>query len=141
MADSASTDWLARVPLFAGLTDDDLRQVVQAGDNIDVEAGRELITEGRVGREFFLILDGEAGVHRDGREVATLGPGEYFGELALLDRGPRSATVTARTDMRIFVLGQREFGGLVDSVPGLAPKLLARLAQRIREADARTFTI
>lgn len=141
MTGSAPTESLSTVPLFAGLTDADRREVVQAGDEIDVEAGRELVTEERVGREFFLIIDGEAVVRRDGREVATLGPGDYFGELALLDKGPRTATVVARTPMRLFVLGQREFGGLVSTVPGLASKLLLRLAQRLREADARSFTI
>ncbi|MGH9033013.1 MAG: cyclic nucleotide-binding domain-containing protein [Acidimicrobiia bacterium] len=134
------TDYLAGVPLFAGLSGGDLQQVAQAGDEIQAEAGRDLITEGRVGREFFLILDGEATVRRGGEEVARLGPGRYFGELSLLHRGPRSATVTAVTDMTLFVLGQREFAGLVDSVPGLAPQLLVGLAQRLREADAKTYT-
>jgi CRP/FNR family cyclic AMP-dependent transcriptional regulator len=136
----APTDYLAGVPLFAGLSRGDLQQVAQAGDQIQVEAGSEVVTEGRVGREFFLILDGEAMVRRGGKEVAKLGPGQYFGELSLLHRGPRSASVTADTDMTLFVLGQREFAGLVDSVQGLAPKLLTGLAQRLREADAKTYT-
>ena len=136
----APTEYLAGVPLFHGLSRGDLQQVAQAGDQVRSEAGSELVTEGRVGREFFLILDGEATVRRGDTEVATLGPGRYFGELALLHRGPRSATVTAKTDLELFVLGQREFAGLVDSVPGLAAKLLTGLAQRLREADAKTFT-
>jgi CRP/FNR family cyclic AMP-dependent transcriptional regulator len=136
----APTDYLAGVPLFAGLSGGDLQQVAQAGDEIQAEAGRELVTEGRVGREFFLILDGEATVRRGGKEVAKLGPGQYFGELSLLHRGPRSASVTADTDMTLFVLGQREFAGLVDSMQGLAAKLLTGLAQRLREADAKTYT-
>jgi len=136
----APTDYLAGVPLFSGLSRGDLQQVAQAGDQIRAEAGSELVTEGRVGREFFLILDGEATVRRGDTEVATLGPGEYFGELSLLHRGPRSATVIANTDMTLFVLGQREFAGLVDSAHGLAAKLLTGLAQRLREADATTYT-
>lgn len=136
----APAKFLAGVPLFAGLAKHDLEEITRAGDEIDAEAGQELVTEGRVGREFFLILDGEAAVARGGSEVARLGPGDYFGELALLNRGPRSATVTAATDMRLFVLGQREFGGLVERVPGLASKLLTGLAQRLREADAKTLT-
>ncbi|MGH8985977.1 MAG: cyclic nucleotide-binding domain-containing protein [Acidimicrobiia bacterium] len=136
----APTDYLADVPLFGGLSRGDLQLVAQAGDQIRAEAGSELVTEGRVGREFFLILDGEATVRRDDSEVATLGPGEYFGELSLLHRGPRSATVIANTDMTLFVLGQREFAGLVDSAHGLAAKLLTGLAQRLREADATTYT-
>ena len=136
----APTEYLAGVPLFHGLSRRELQEVAQAGDKVRAEAGRELVTEGRVGREFFLILDGEATVRRGDTKVANLGPGQYFGELSLLHRGPRSATVTAKTDLELFVLGQREFAGLVDSVPGLAAKLLIVLAQRLREADAKTFT-
>jgi CRP/FNR family cyclic AMP-dependent transcriptional regulator len=134
------TDYLVGVPLFAGLSSGDLQLVAQAGDEIQAEPGQELVTQGRVGREFFLILDGEATVRREGEVLARLGPGQYFGELSLLHRGPRSATVTADTAMALFVLGQREFAGLVDSVQGLASKLLTGLAQRLREADAKTYT-
>ena len=70
---------------------------------------------------------------RHGRKVATLGPGDAFGELALLDKAPRNATVTAQTPMEVVVLGQREFGGLIDEVPGFARKLLAGMARRLRE--------
>jgi CRP/FNR family transcriptional regulator, cyclic AMP receptor protein len=136
---SASTDHLAAVPLFSALTKRDLQQVLQASDEIEVEPGRELITEGRVGHEFFLILEGQAEVGRNGERIATLGPGDYFGELALLDHGPRSATVIAETDMKLVVLGQREFAGLVETVPGLAAKLLPGLAHRLREVDADAF--
>ena len=136
----AATEYLSGVPLFRGLSNRELRQIAQAGDRLDVEAGSELVTEGRVGREFFLIIEGEATVRRKKRAVARLGPGDYFGELALLHRGPRSATVVADTDMRLFVLPQREFGGLVESVPGLASKLLTGLAERLREADAKSVT-
>lgn len=134
------TEYLAGVHLFASCSTRDLRQIMRAGDQVDVEAGRELVTEGRVGREFFLIIEGEATVRRGNRTVVRLGPGDYFGELALLHRGPRSATVVAETAMRLFVLPQREFGGLVESLPGLASKLLTGLAERLREVDAKTFT-
>ena len=73
------------------------------------------------------------------KEIATLGPGQYFGELALLDRGPRSATVIAKSDMDVLVLGQREFTGVLDEVPTLAHKLLTSMAQRLREADAKAY--
>jgi len=135
----ASTDQLAAVPLFSGLTDPELRELVQASDEVEAEAGRELTTEGRVGHEFFLILEGEASVRRQGKEVTTLEPGDYFGELSILDRGPRSATVAATTDMKLLVLGQREFGGLLETLPGLAAKLLPSLAHRLREADQTAF--
>src|SRR5205085_9940340 len=97
------------------------------------------VEEGAPGHESSLILDGSASVFRDGRKIATLGPGQYFGEMALLDRGPRSATVTADTDMTMLVLGQREFAGVLDEVPGLARKLLAAMAVRLREADTKAL--
>ena len=77
-------------------------------------------------------------VTRQGRKIATIGPGAAFGELALLEKAPRNATVVADTDMELVVLGQREFAGLIDEVPGFARKLLAGMAHRLREADARS---
>ena len=85
-----------------------------------------------------MILEGEAKVMRHGRKIAGLGPGDAFGELALLEKAPRNSTIIAETDMELVVLGQREFAGLIDEVPGFARKLLAGMAKRLREADART---
>ncbi len=101
--------------------------------------GTELVKEGGIGREFFFILEGSASVRRNKRRVATLGPGQYFGELALLDRRPRSASVVADTDMRLLVLTQREFAGVVEEIPSLSRKLLTTMAGRLREADERAF--
>lgn len=137
---SKQSEYLATVPLFSALSRSELRQVVRVAEELDVSPGQVLVTEGRTGREFFLILDGQATVRRNGRKVATLGPGQYFGELALIDRKPRSATVEATTPMKLLVLGQREFAGLLETLPGVAAKLLAGLAQRLREADSRTVT-
>jgi CRP-like cAMP-binding protein len=134
------SDYLAGVGLFSALSKAELREVARASDEIDVEAGHEVVTEGRIGHEFFLILDGEAIVRRNGRKVATLGPGQYFGELSLLDRGARSATVVAVTDMRLLVLGQREFAGLLETIPGMASKLLVSMAHRLRDADTRAVS-
>ena len=128
---------LAEVPLFSACTRKDLEKIARASDEVEVKSGRVLVEQGRPGHEFFLILEGEATVRRDNRKVATLGPGQYFGELSLLDRGPRTATVTADTDMRVLVLGQREFLGVLDDVPGLAYKILRIMAHRLREADLR----
>ncbi|MGH9026407.1 MAG: cyclic nucleotide-binding domain-containing protein [Acidimicrobiia bacterium] len=130
---------LKNVPLFSALSTRDLKAVQRAADQIDVPAGREIVQEGRTGHEFFLILDGNASVTRHKRKVATLGAGEYFGEMAVLDRGPRTASVTADTDMSLLVLGQREFAGLVSTVPGLASKLMVALAHRLREADVKSI--
>jgi CRP/FNR family transcriptional regulator, cyclic AMP receptor protein len=132
--------YLANVPMFSGLSPQELEQIDRASDELEFEPGAELVTEGRVGREFFLILDGEATVERAGQEVATLAPGQWFGELSLLDKGPRSATVKARAPMKVLVLGQREFAGLLETVPGMAAKMLAPLAERLRQADAATVT-
>jgi CRP/FNR family cyclic AMP-dependent transcriptional regulator len=96
-----------------------------------------LCEEGSGGHEFYLILDGTATVKRGGRKVATLSSGDYFGELALLNRSPRNATIIADDDMELLVLGQREFSGVLDEVPGIAHKLLGSMAARLQEADAR----
>ena len=136
-ARTSAADQLANVPLFSALSKRDLQRVAKASDEVAIEAGRTLVEQGRTGHEFFLILEGEAVVRRNNRKVATLGPGEYFGELAILDRGPRSASVVANTDMRVLVLGQREFVGVLDSIPGMSSKLLTTMAQRLREADTR----
>jgi|SRR5438270_9679581 len=130
-------DHLAEVPLFSAASKQDLAKIARASDEVDVKAGRILVEEGRTGHEFFLIMDGTATVKRKNRKIAELGPGQYFGELALLDRGPRTATVVADTDMKVLVLGQREFLGVLDEVPGLAYKILRPMAARLREADLR----
>src|SRR3712207_587709 len=134
-------DHLASVPLFSACSKKDLQRIARASDEIDVQAGRVLVDQGRAGHEFFLIIDGTATVKRNDRKVTTLGPGQYFGELSLLDRGPRSATVVAETDMRVLVLGQREFAGVLDDVPEMAHKLLGSMARRLREADSKAFTL
>lgn len=125
--------------LFSACSASQLRTIRRAVEEVEVPAGRVLVEEGSVGREFFFILEGTAAVRTKGRRVTTLGPGQYFGELALLDRKPRSATVTSETPMRLLVLDQRRFNGLLDSVPALSHKLLVAMAQRLREADSKAF--
>ena len=102
--------------------------------------GRALCEEGTIGREFFFVVDGTASVRRNGRRVTTLGPGKWFGELSLLDRQPRSATIVSETPMTLLVLEQRRFNGLLDEMPTLARKLLAAMALRLREADAKALS-
>jgi CRP/FNR family cyclic AMP-dependent transcriptional regulator len=136
----AKLEHLANVRLFAACTKKELTLIGRASDEITVRAGKELVAEGSVGHEFFLILAGQAAVKRGGRKVATLGPGQYFGELALLDRGLRTASVVAETDLDLLVLGQREFSAVLDEVPGLAHKLLTMMAGRLREADAKAVS-
>ena len=133
-------DTLATVPLFSACSKKELQTIARASDDVEVPAGKVLVEEGKPGHEFFLILDGNASVKRGKREIAKLGTGQYFGELALLDRGPRSASVVAKGDMEVLVLGQREFAGVIDEVPTLAHKLLTSMAQRLREADAKAYS-
>lgn len=134
----AFTEHLAKVPLFAACSKKDLQQVAKRAEDVKVEPGKVIVSEGSAGAEFFVILEGEASITRHGQEVARLGPGDFFGDLALLDRAPRNATITAVTPMELVVLGQREFSALIDEVPGFAHKLMAGLARRLRAYDAQT---
>src|SRR5580698_10175516 len=116
--------------LFSACPANQLRKIRQAVEQVDVPAGVVLCEEGTVGREFFYIVDGTAAIKRNGRKVTTIGPGGYFGELSLLDRLPRSATVVSETPMSLLVLEQRRFNGLLDSMPGMSHKLLVAMSAR-----------
>lgn len=130
---------LKSIWLFSGCSASELRKIRSSLDQVAVPAGKLLVEEGRIGMEFFLITKGTAKVTRQGRKVATLGPGNYFGELALLDRKPRSASVVSESDMELLVLSQRQFNGLLESVPTISRKMLAAMANRLRDADARAY--
>jgi CRP-like cAMP-binding protein len=132
-------DHLAAVPLFAACSRKDLQKIARASDELTVPEGRVLVNQGDVGRECFVIIDGTATVKRNGRKVATLGPGDYVGELSLLDKGPRTATVQATSPLSVLVLAPREFSGVLDDVPGLARQLLASLAARVRALDTQAY--
>lgn len=127
---------LGNVPLFSACTKKDLQHIEKYSERVQIPAGTKMTQEGRVGYEFYVILDGKASVVREGREITTLGAGDSFGELALLDRAPRNATVQAVTEVDALVMGQREFTAALDVVPTLAHKLLIGLARRIHEIDA-----
>jgi CRP/FNR family cyclic AMP-dependent transcriptional regulator len=128
---------LAGVPLFSAMSKKDLATVAKLAERMAVSEGAILVTEGAAGSEFFVIIDGRARVERHGRQVALLGAGGFFGDLALLDRAPRNASVIAETPMDVARIGQRAFDTLLE-VPGFAKKLLAGLARRLREQDLRT---
>ena len=130
---------LGSLPLFSSCSKRELQRIARAGDEAIVPAGKLLIDQGDIGREAYVIIEGTAVVKRGGRKIATLGAGDHFGELALLDRGPRTATVIAETDLKVFVLTARKFNGVLVEVPAIAHKLLASLATRVRELDSRTF--
>jgi CRP-like cAMP-binding protein len=134
---SAPVDFLRHVPLFRGLTDKQLEMLARSFTERTFAAGRELTTEGAGGVGFFVIESGEAVVTVDGEERRTLGAGDYFGELALLDGGSRTATITATSDGRAWGLAAWEFRPLVEQNGALAWPLLEQLAGRIRELESR----
>lgn len=140
MARDSKLDHLGQVRLFSACNKKELGLIGKASDEVSVPAGKEIVTQGSTGHEFFLILKGQATVKRGGRKVNTLSAGDYFGELALLSKAERNATVVADTDMELLVLGQREFSGVLDEVPGMAHKLLVSMAGRLREADAKAVS-
>ena len=127
---------LANVPLFRACSKHDLRLIARLADADTCRAGDVLVRQGRRGNELYVIVEGEADVTRDGEKLATLSPGDYFGELAVLRPGPRTATVTATTDMEILIVTARELAILLSDVPLFARKLLTGMAGRIQEADA-----
>ncbi len=140
MAADRKLEHLARVGMFSSLNKKELALVARASDVVSVAPGTELVKEGDFGHEFYLILDGTATVRRGGRKIAELAEGDYFGELALLDRGPRSATVATEGPAEVLVVGQREFLAVLDQVPAVSRKLLASMAARLREADRKAVS-
>jgi len=128
---------LAAIPLFANLSNKQLADVGGLATVIDVSAGRELIHEGALGREFFLVVDGEAEVSQGGEVIARLGPGTFFGETALLLDQPRNASVVAATDMQVEVIERRDFKDLLAEFPDLYAPLLAAAAAQLEENNAR----
>ncbi len=132
---SHKAEMLSRVPLFGACTRDELARIESITDEVDVEEGRVLVREGRVGGEFFVVVSGTAAATRGDQPLATFGPGAFFGEMALLDGRPRSATVVAQTPMRLLVLEPRSFARLIDETPTVARRMLTTLAERIRSLD------
>src|SRR5919204_1289441 len=128
---ATKTDLIAKVPLFAGLSKTELRQVASIADEIDLPEGKVLMREGERGREFYVLLDGEAEVSRRGKKVATRRAGEFFGEIALVSSLPRTATVTTRASVRALVIRDVEFRALLQRTPAIALKVLNAVADRL----------
>lgn len=137
MAANDDAAMLGAVPLFSSLSKRECQMIAKSATVVEVEAGAELFREGDTGRDFYLVLAGTVAVRRGRRKVAALGPGDYFGELAVLDDAPRSATVTAETPARLLVIGRRELAALLEEVPVMGRKLLVAMAARLRQADER----
>jgi CRP-like cAMP-binding protein len=136
MARQESTDErLARIPLFEGLSKRQLSQVSSLMTPLDLKAGKVLARQGEVGREFLILLEGQVEVARDGKIIAVRGPGDFIGEIALLDNRPRTATVTARTDVVVEVLNRGEFASLLAEAPELSAQVMATMARRLAALD------
>jgi CRP/FNR family transcriptional regulator, cyclic AMP receptor protein len=131
----AKTDLLKGVPLFSKLDKKGLQAVALIADELDLPAGKELATEGDRGREFFVLLKGEAEVTKGGQSIATMKEGDFFGEIALVTKMPRTATVTAKTNVDVLVITERAFDNLVKHMPeigrGVAEALMERLAPEL----------
>ncbi len=132
----ATVDRLQEVEQLRDCTRAQLEDVASLAERIKVGEGEVLAREGRIGREFFLILSGTVGVTQDGRRVNSLGPGDFFGELAALNPGPRNATVTALSEVEVLIIGPREFAAMA-GIPGFRDALLKSMAARLRTVDAR----
>ncbi|MPY95738.1 MAG: cyclic nucleotide-binding domain-containing protein [Acidimicrobiia bacterium] len=127
-------DRLATVPLFSNLGRRELDRVAEVVTEVEVKAGTVLGREGHRGSEAFVIVTGTAAISIDGKQVASIGPGEVVGEMGLLDGGPRAATITAQTDMDLYVIEPGAFSPLLDE-PSIAKALLKSVAARLRSAD------
>jgi CRP/FNR family transcriptional regulator, cyclic AMP receptor protein len=126
---------LSKVPLFSECNQRELGRIASLADEIEVDEGTVLTKEGLPGREAFVISEGKAKCTLRRKRLATFGPGDVFGEMSLLDNEPRSATVTAETDMSVFVIDSRSFWGLCEEAPSVARKIMKSIAQRIRAVE------
>ncbi len=126
---------LSTVPLFSRCSKKELSLLSRLTTNITIPAGRVAARQGHLGREFIVIVNGEATVAVDGQIVTTLGAGDFFGEIALLDGGPRTATVTAETDLVVEVMSHQEFASLLIDAPQVTIGILKGVAARLRAAD------
>ena len=127
----AKVDLLRRVPLFSSCTKEELRQVAAIADEVSMQAGRVLTREGKPGREFFVLVDGTVDVTQGAKRIGELGAGDWFGEIALLTKAPRTATITATSPVRLLVVTDRGFRQVVEATPSIAVKVLDLVGQRL----------
>ena len=133
MRKDAKLELLRHVPLFAGCSKKELGEISTLADELSLPAGTKLIEEGRQGHEFFLLVDGEVDVRMKGRKVKSLANGAWFGEMALVSSLPRNATITALSPVRVLVVHEQAFRGLLRDSPGIQLKVLQTLADRAVE--------
>jgi CRP/FNR family transcriptional regulator, cyclic AMP receptor protein len=122
---------IKHAPLFAGCSKKELAQIAQIADELDFRTGKTLIKEGSPGREFFVLIDGTAEIRRKGRKIDTAGPGDFFGEMALLTEQPRNATVVTTSAVDVLIITARNFRALVESNPLIAVKVMRAVADRL----------
>jgi CRP-like cAMP-binding protein len=128
---------LGRAPLFTNLSRADLVELAKLTEDLEFEEGKVLAREGEIGREFFVLVDGDVAVTKDGEEIRRLGPGDFFGEIALIWDSPRrTATVTAATPVRFFVLTRQAFRSLIDHHPDIEEKVLEVLEERVQTTES-----
>jgi CRP/FNR family transcriptional regulator, cyclic AMP receptor protein len=126
----AKTELISRAPIFSQCSKGELQEIAAIADEIDIAEGKELTTEGSPGREFFVIIDGTASVAQDGKQINDLGPGDFFGEVALVKDTPRTATVTATSPVRALVVTRQNFKRLIDRQPDIERTVLKALVDR-----------
>jgi CRP/FNR family cyclic AMP-dependent transcriptional regulator len=127
---------LKGAPLFEGLSRKELVQLARVCEDLEVKPGEVLCKEGQIGHEFFVIVDGKVQVTRKGKRVATLTGGDFLGEVAMVTEMPRTATVTAETPVRLFLLTRRDFRAVLDKNPNVERKVLRALARRLAETSS-----
>ena len=132
---NAKVELIQRVPLFARCSRRELAEIASIADEIDLPGNKQLIREGDRGREFFVLLEGSAEVRKDGRTINTLEQGDFFGEIALVSRSPRTATVTTTSPVRALVITDRSFRSLLERSPQIQLKVLEALAERLAPAS------
>ena len=128
---NAKVDLIKGVPLFAECSKKELTEVAGIADEIDLREGKELTTQGKPGREFFVLVDGNADVRKGSRRVNQLGPGDFFGEISLIKQTPRTATVVATSPVRALVITDRSFRSLMEHQPQIQGKVMSALAARL----------
>lgn len=124
-------DLIRKVPLFSRCSSGEIREIAKLADEIDLSEGKEMTREGAPGREFFVILEGTADVSKGDEKVNRLGPGDFFGEIALVSHEPRTATVTATSPVRALVVTDRSFRRLLDDSPSIKTNVMEAMAERL----------
>lgn len=132
-------DLLRKVPLFAGLGRREIERLGMLADEVELPEGRVLMRQGDRGEDLFILIDGRVRIERDGQPVAERGSAEILGEIALVDGGPRSATVTLAEPSRLLVIGRRAFHQLMDEFPSVRMEILTTLAKRVRNIDTTSI--